>query len=89
MDKEVSRLAAAKLKAQRIASERGQTCLELQAQCQWLKERLRIVMQDQRRLVVQLGMAQQRSGSRPTAVAANKELLTPDIDEQRPGASLP
>lgn len=74
MDVEVSRLAAAKLKAQRIASERGQICTELHEQCQHLKERLRVVLQDQRRLVVQLGLAQQKSGSRATAVAAGSHL---------------
>ena len=70
MDAEVNRLAAAKLKAQRVASERGQTCSELHAQCQYLKERLRVVLQDQRRLVAELGLAQQKGGDRSTAVAA-------------------
>ena len=64
LDREVSRLASAKQKAQKAASESGHTCKELQSQCHWLKGRLRTVMSDQRRLVVQLGQAEQKTGKR-------------------------
>ena len=87
MDAEVSRLAAAKSKAQRVASKRGQTCSELHAQCQALKERLQSVLHDQRRLVVQLGLAQQRDGKRSEAMAAGNGTSSEEIQQER-GAAL-
>lgn len=71
MDREVNSLAAAKLKAQRVASERGQTCTELHSQCQRLKTHLRAVMSDQRRLVVRLGVAEQKAQGRAIKTGGN------------------
>ena len=59
---EVERLTAAKSRAERQAVESQRALADLQGTCERQKQRLSTVLSDQRRLVVQLGEAQQRAG---------------------------
>lgn len=64
MDREVARLTAAKLKAQKQASEKTRMAAELSKTCAQQKKRLAAILHDQRNLVVQLGVTQQKAGTR-------------------------
>lgn len=89
LDREVARLTASKLKAQKQAAEKSKLAAELTKTCAQLKKRLRAVLHDQRNLVVQLGIAQQKAGIK----AAGLRLAAADGDleahhEARQGVPL-
>ena len=67
LDREVARLTAAKLKAQKVAAEKSRAAAELSRTCSNLKKRLAAVLHDQRRLIVQLGLSQQKAGHKTAA----------------------
>ena len=67
LDREVARLTAAKIKAQKVAAEKSRAAAELSRTCSNLKKRLAAVLHDQRRLIVQLGLSQQKAGHNTAA----------------------
>ena len=61
---QVGQLETAKMRAQRTAKEKMRIADSLETECKSLKGRLKAVMHDQRKLVVQLGLTQQKAGIR-------------------------
>lgn len=61
---QVNQLNMAKKKAQRTAQEKSRVAETLEVECKGLKNRLHHFLHDQRKLIVQLGLTQQKAGIR-------------------------